>query len=712
MKKFCVYFLVLTLILVQTFFVLADSETHATHFVALNGSDSGDCLNTQTPCNSIKYAIDQAAKASHVHVATGEYEVAAENVVHFLGDKVPLMPGFTTEDGFAKRDDINNPVTLVGIPAEFREQVEALGFKVVSDTKGLSSERISEIEKFTETYQRVSQTQKTSIDCVDGLAGDFPCNNVSLLSQLPLPSFSSAPSSASDIWGHVDLNNNKEYALIGLRNGTAIVDVSDPESPLEVATIGGRVSTWRDIKVYQYLDNATSTYKAYAYVTTEANDGLQIIDLNDLPNTASLANTQFSFQSAHNIYISNIDYSTNTVLDGYEAFIYITGSNQSSGAFQIYDLLDPLNPALVTSPPIGTGYVHDATSMSITDARTAQCVNGHNPCELFIDFNESTVDIWDMTDKNNPFRISTTPYSGSQYTHSGWYSADKNYVFIQDELDEQRLFVNTTLHVLDIKDLTAPTVTGIYVGSTKAIDHNGFTLGDSYYMSNYRRGLTILDVTDPQVPDDLGFFDTFPSPVTDSANFDGAWGTYPFLPSGNLLVSDINNGLFVLKEQATIITFPNGKAELVAQSARISEDSSSLIISINRTGLTSGELTINYLTEDASATAGTDFDAVNGSLTWADGETASKSVDITISDDADEENDETFNFLIQNTNSDGIVETSTMSITISANDAPEVIVVTAPSSGGGGSIGLEFLVLLLIVFIANKKRHLKWRFLT
>ncbi|NNM14948.1 MAG: choice-of-anchor B family protein, partial [Gammaproteobacteria bacterium] len=231
--------------------VFADGETHATHFVALDGNDSKDCLDPDLPCNSIKYAIDQAAKSSHVHIATGTYEVAAEDVVHFLGDKVPLMGGYTTADGFAKRDDINNPVTLLGIPFEFRAQVEALGFKVVSDSAGLSSQRVQEVEKFTAAYQHAATVQKTQVTCQNGAADGYECANIDLVAQLPLPSFSSTPSSASDIWGHVDMNNGNEYALMGLNNGIAVVDVSDPANPVEVGTISGRSSTWRDVKVYQ-----------------------------------------------------------------------------------------------------------------------------------------------------------------------------------------------------------------------------------------------------------------------------------------------------------------------------------------------------------------------------------------------------------------------------------------------------------------------------
>ena len=82
-----------------------------------------------------------------MHIATGTYEVNAEDVVHFLGDKVPIMGGYTRADDYALRSDIDNPVTLVGVPLEFREQLNAKGFKVIADSKALSGARISEIEK-------------------------------------------------------------------------------------------------------------------------------------------------------------------------------------------------------------------------------------------------------------------------------------------------------------------------------------------------------------------------------------------------------------------------------------------------------------------------------------------------------------------------------------------------------------------------------------
>ncbi len=187
--------------------------------------------------------------------------------------------------------------------------------------------------------------------------------------------------------------------------------------------------------------------------------------------------------------------------------------------------------------------------MVITDSRTAACAPGHQAsCEVMFDFSESSVEIWDVTDAAAPFHISSRPYSGSGYTHSGWYSDDTMYVFIQDELDEQNQGHNTRVRTMDIHNLASPTISAVWDGPTRAIDHNGYTIDNDYYMSNYLRGLTILDVTNPNSIQEAAFFDTYPG--SNSANFDGAWGIYPYLPSGTLMISDISRGLILVRKAA------------------------------------------------------------------------------------------------------------------------------------------------------------------
>ena len=232
--------------------------------------------------------------------------------------------------------------------------------------------------------------------------------------------------------------------------------------------------------------------------------------------------------------------------------MYIAGANVGGGAFRIYDLTNPMSPTLVTPPPAGTGYMHDSTSMLITDNRTTQCANAHNPCEVLVDFNETSVDLWDVTDKAAPVRLSTTTYPTATYVHSGWPTADNMHIVVHDELDELRRGLNTQIYTLDIGDLRAPSLVTSYTGGTTATDHNGYTIGNRYYVSHYKRGLVIFDVTNPRALTEIGSFDTYLSPAANSAGTDGAWGVYPFLPSGTLLVSDIENGMFLLRKNETL----------------------------------------------------------------------------------------------------------------------------------------------------------------
>ncbi len=526
---------------------------HPVHYVANNGIDEGACESPQKPCKTLKYAIDQSGKGDKIHLAGGEYRVNGSDIFYLLSDMVFITGGYDSSKNFRKVSNKASQqiiTSIIGVPAEYREQLAKRGLHLIRDRKGESTLDM-ETAKQLKLYQKLISKGQSSSTCTNGMAGNFPCDDFDLQSNIPLSSFSSAPSSANDIWGFLDLNDNNEYAIIGLSNGTAVVNVTDPQNPQEVGIVPGNSSIWRDMKVYQYFDTAAQKYKAYAYVTTEASQGLQVIDLTDLPNSISLANTINDFRTAHNIYVANVDYSTGLNNEPLPAQIYIAGSNVGGGAFRVLDLTDPVNPILQIAPPTNAGYMHDVSSMIITDNRTSQCAEGHNPCEILLDYNESTVDIWDITDTANPAKLSSTGYANSGYTHSGWWSKNKRYIFVQDELDEQQFGLNTTLRVMDINDLTQPNLVGTYTGPTAAIDHNGFVVGDRYYMSNYRRGLAVLDISDPTNPQDLGFFDTFPTPSSDSANFNGAWGVYPFLPSGNILVSDIEFGLYVISETAS-----------------------------------------------------------------------------------------------------------------------------------------------------------------
>ena len=385
------------------------------------------------------------------------------------------------------------------------------------------------------------------VKCVDGKASSFSCNDVDLIGRMTLSDFSLNPNLINDVWGYKDLNDGTEYAVVGLYNGVSVVNVTDPQNPVEVASLAGGGSLHRDIKVYQYYDEDAQRYKAYAYVSSDLYEGIEILDLNDLANSLTIVGRHSEGGRAHNVYISNVDHGTGMALDGFDAYLHLPISPEG-GAFDISALTNPIAPEFIKVVSQTEG--HDIVSFIVTDDRTSQCQSGHNPCEIIVNFSGSgkVIELWDVTDKQASFLISSISYTDSSYPHSGWMSDDGMFLFAQDEADELNHNLKTTMRTIDISDLANPVVSNVWSGPTSAIDHNGMTLGQYYYMSNYTRGLTVLDVSDSNQPEHVAYFDTYST--SDNTEFEGAWGVFPFLPSGKILVSDMTNGLFILSMNA------------------------------------------------------------------------------------------------------------------------------------------------------------------
>ncbi len=487
-----------------------------------------------------------------------------------------------------------------------------------------------------------ARAQQGPADCIGGSAAGFACSNINLLAQVNLNQFSTTPTSVNDIWGFVDLNTGLEYAIIGLQNGVAVIDISDATSPIEVGTIGGQSSSWRDIKIYQFFDAIADRWQAYAYVSTEAaSDRLTVVALTGLPNSVGLSGRVTPETEAHNVYIANVDLATGLGQDGSSPTLITAGSNLSGGAFRAYGLGNPINPAFILSAP-GGGYMHDASSSRINDARmNTQCINAVTTCDLLYDFNETTFVIWDISNPNDPRQLSSTTYANVGYTHSGWPTEDSRYLLVNDETDELNVGLNTTIRIFDLSVLDlAPDlpVVEVWTGPTAAIDHNGFVRGNRYYLSNYTRGLTILDISDPtNIPQSaVGHFDTFTS--SDARAFSGAWGVYPFLPSGNILVSDINGGLFVLEDDT--LDTPQGQLSF-STAATGALEGGVATINVSRLGGSTGVVTVDYDTLSASADTA-DYTPASGTLMWSAGDSSEKSININLTADGDLEDPQGF----------------------------------------------------------------------
>jgi choice-of-anchor B domain-containing protein len=617
---------------------LAHSDLEKPLYVAPDGVDNGRCQDPEMPCATIGYALTVVGKGGQIRVAGGRYGVTdVQDVFYLVSGIVNIQGGYKREDLF--REPTRNLSTLTGVPAEYRERLAAMGFNVVADRKGVESP----------TYEKTQQlmAQKASLQaglkpdpCVGGSVGGMACDSVDLLAHLPLSSVSARPAWAADIWGFVDLNSNREYVIVGFRSGSGVFDVTDPENPREVGYVDGQASVWRDVKVHQAWNPAESRWDAYAYVTTDGSgDGLFVIDLTDLPHRISRVDYASDFSAAHNVFAADADYGTGLSLNGDVPTLIIAGSNNGSGRFRTYSLDNPAAPGFTTMP--GTAeYMHDAASMIITDSRKdTQCVNAAGHCEVLFDFNESTVDIWDITVASNPVRLSRTSYPNSGYTHSGWPSEDKQFLFVHDELDEQNLGLPTTLRTMSLANLAAPTLANTWTAAAtqRAIDHNGFVRGNRYYMSNYSRGLTILDIADATAPVPVGHFDT--SMIGESsATFAGAWGVYPFLHSGSIAVADIEEGLYLVADRTLDVA--QGTISFTRTSYGAAEGQS-VQIDLQRTGGSSGAVDVAFEVVPATADS-TDIGAVTAAVSWADGDSADKNFSIALQNDGADEGLEQF----------------------------------------------------------------------
>ncbi|MGB1198513.1 MAG: choice-of-anchor B family protein [Thalassotalea sp.] len=626
----------------------AHSEHDKARFVANNGKDSGQCDNVLRPCKTIGYAVGQANKGDRVLVASGHYEISSSDELFYLKSAlVPVLGGYNRFDHYQAQSPNSNITKLTNIPMEMTEQLRNQGFNVLADGKSLSTNK--KLKTKLADYQKLSQQQQ-STDCVNGKADAFSCDNIDLLAHIPLQSFSSRPSAGNDIWGHVDLNSGNEYAIMGVQNGIAIFNVTDPTAPTEVGTVPGGSTSWRDVKVYQYFDASTNLWKAYAYATSEGPrsglpDYVTIIDLNNLPHSVATVDKSTVVATAHNVYISNVDHTLNIALPNQKASLQLVGANNMGGAFQSYSLENPEVLPAGTGSFFGNGYTHDGASLTIKDERAINdCQETDSACTVFIDFNETEMKLWNITDSENAEQLSSVEYfdvnRSSKYVHSGWGTENQQFILLHDEFDEQRANLNTTVRIFSIENLKAPVQVGQWTGPTRAIDHNGFVRGNRYYMSNYTRGLTVLDISDPANPKQVGFFDTFPT--SDDANFNGAWGVYPYLPSGNIIVSDIDSGLYILKDNTKassddVISFTESEINV--------EQGTSLTVPVQRVNSSNAPQVakVHYQVLSGSATQDVDYVLNDGELIWAANDNTPKNINLLINPDlTNEEAPETF----------------------------------------------------------------------
>lgn len=349
-------------------------------------------------------------------------------------------------------------------------------------------------------------------------SAQFTSSKVSLYTNW-LPSVFSS-SSGNGCWGYVS-PSGREYALMGLNNKVAFIEITNPSAPVLRTSVAHSSSSWADIK----------TYGRYAYVVTEASgSGIQVIDMNNIDSgSVTLVRTIGTPGRSHTIFVDEVS-----------GYLYTCGSREGTGWTTVWSLANPSNPVRVGPNGItGGDYIHEAQVKTYTSGPLAgkQIFFG---CSA-----QRGLDIYDVTNKNAPALLKRITYPGVQYCHQGWLSEDLKYFYVNDELDELNTGSVQKTFVFDVSDPENAFLAGTFTRNETNIDHNLYYRNGFIFETNYTRGLRIYDASDIALnPAFVGFFDTYPE--NNSTNFNGTWSNYPFFPSGNVVLSDIDRGFFLV----------------------------------------------------------------------------------------------------------------------------------------------------------------------
>ena len=338
------------------------------------------------------------------------------------------------------------------------------------------------------------------IATVDDSSCQIISDNINLLfnwsdSTLPINSLGG---SYTDVYG-VAINGG-EYAVIGSTMGAHIIDVTNPSQSYEAAFVPGAFQgslvTHRD---YFHMDN-------YLYaVCDQGSSTLQIIDLSNLPNSVTIIyDTDSLISTTHNIFIDTLNKK-----------LYTTSG-------KVFDISDPINPSFLFH--MGFFY-HDLYVENDT---------GYFNCF------SNGLQIYEMTTNSPQYLGSLTSYPDQGTNHSGW---KKDSIYIM--ADENG---GLSLKVIDVSDLNNLQVIALFNSGflpSPAVPHNLIIRDNFVYVSYYCDGLQVFDISNPNNPIKAGYYDTYPSIYC--SGFKGNWGVDPQLPSGIILASDVQSGLFILE---------------------------------------------------------------------------------------------------------------------------------------------------------------------
>ncbi|KHE88026.1 hypothetical protein GE21DRAFT_9447 [Neurospora crassa] len=419
-------------------------------------------------------------------------------------------------------------------------------------------------------YKKFDSSKLDYVPCTKGYASYVPndpkytfrCNNLDLYDFKTHAELGSSSGRGAGSWGWTS-PKGREFVAIAQEDGTAFAEVTKQGKLVYLGRLPqyttAQPSLWREIK----------GYKSYILIGSEAvNHGVQIFDLAKLQDVDPASPKVFTNENDLDGWWTEglpVGRSHNVVTNEEKNYGVAVGFQPRTGPLRaglvFFDLTDPKNPKTLGGSG-EDGYVHDA-----------QCIVYRGPDikyygkDICYGYDEDSLTIFDVSDKQNIRIISNTSYEGASYTHQGWV-LDPNwqqYLILDDEYDEYDAAGlgadgYPITYIWDISSLEKPKQTGHYKGLRRGIDHNQFIKDGFSYQSNYGLGLSILDLR--SVPLDptgkrikeVAYFDVHPeddnAPGGGNVTFTGTWSHYPFFPSGYIVINTMDRGAFVVKRTA------------------------------------------------------------------------------------------------------------------------------------------------------------------
>jgi choice-of-anchor B domain-containing protein len=326
----------------------------------------------------------------------------------------------------------------------------------------------------------------------------------------------------SACWSYIH-SDGREYAAIGVNGltastgGTAIYNVTNPAAPYLVAFIPGPQSIWREMK----------SYRDWLYVVTEASgSGLQIIRMTNPEAPVLAATYATNFNRSHTVAVDTtrgllVCNGTRNVLGEWTGMRILALNNSGIGATPETPVELSWWPGVM--PVQNPEYVHD--SAPIGNRLYAACI--YSGIER----------IFDITNPAAPAQINSWTYPGG-FTHNSWPDATGHWLYVTDEVNGE------PLKIFDISNPMAPAMANTITSNPQAIVHNAHVKGNILFLANYTEGIRALDLSDPRHPAEFAWADSYAGP---SGGFGGVWEVGPYFPSGTVIASDRNSGLYVYR---------------------------------------------------------------------------------------------------------------------------------------------------------------------